>query len=183
MSPPTPRVSTSRNVRPRPRFALTATVLGVSVLGCGESLPTEATVEMPLVASYAPIGHTGTVGRSFGGAMSQELSTTVTGDPDGVGTALVTLNAGLRTVCWSTSASNIALPATASHIHHATAGLSGPIVIGLSPPGADGSASGCREGVDRKLMVDILSNPTEYYVNVHTTEFPAGAIRSQLPNG
>jgi hypothetical protein len=164
----------------RPWLALTV-VLGASVLGCGESMPTEATVELPLFASFAALGHTGTVGRSFGVDLTQELSTTVTGDPDGIGTALVTLNAGLRTVCWSTEASDIALPATASHIHHAAAGLSGPIVIALSPPGVDGSASGCREEVDRDLMVDILSHPSEYYVNVHTSEFPAGAIRSQLP--
>jgi hypothetical protein len=30
------------------------------------------------------------------------------------------------------------------------------------------------------LIADILANPADYYVNVHTKEHPAGAIRSQL---
>jgi hypothetical protein len=174
------RESSPRAARRRLPAALVAAAVIASVLACGETTPTETIVELPLFASAAHLGHTGTAGRSFALDMTQELTTTVTGDPDGVGTALLTLNAGLQTVCWSLTASNIALPATASHIHRAAAGLSGPIVVGLTPPGADGSSSGCAEGVDRDLMVDILSDPSLYYVNVHTTEHPPGAIRAQL---
>jgi hypothetical protein len=142
-------------------------------------MPTATTIELPLVAS-AYKGHTGTVGRSFDKEMSQEVTSTFSGDPDGVGTALITLNAGQRTICWSLTASNIALPATASHIHRAQAGFAGPIVVGLTAPGAGGSSSGCAENVDRDLIVEILSDPSAFYVNVHTTEHPPGAIRAQL---
>jgi hypothetical protein len=120
------------------------------------------------------------VGRSFDKEMSQEVTSTFSGDPDGVGTDLITLNAGKRTICWSLTASNILLPATASHIHQAPAGFAGPIVLGLSAPGPDGSSSGCAEDVDRDLIVEILSDPSAFYVNVHTTEHPPGAIRAQL---
>jgi hypothetical protein len=101
------------------------------------------------------------------------------GDPDGSGTAVLTFNRGLGEVCWFISVSDITLPATAAHIHIAPETDPGPIVVGLSAPGADGIASGCATA-DRDLVKDIAKNPQDYYVNVHTTDFPAGALRSQL---
>jgi 5'-nucleotidase len=102
------------------------------------------------------------------------------GDPDGTGFATVTLNAGLGKVCWNINASDITLPAAAAHIHEGAVGVAGPIVVTLSPPDASGTASGCRSGVDRALIEDITENQQDYYVNVHTSDFPAGAIRGQL---
>ena len=45
---------------------------------------------------------------------------------------------------------------------------------------ADGSSSGCTTSTAATVN-DILANPPGFYVNVHTTEHPAGAIRAQLP--
>jgi hypothetical protein len=100
-------------------------------------------------------------------------------DPDGSGTAAVTLNSGQGVVCFEISASNIALPATGAHIHQGEAGVNGPIVVALTPPDESGTSSGCVDA-DRGLIKDIRKDPTGYYVNVHTTEFPSGAIRGQL---
>jgi len=100
-------------------------------------------------------------------------------DPDGSGTAVVTLNSGQGVVCFEISVSNIALPATGAHIHQGEAGVNGPIVVTLTPPDESGTSSGCVEA-DRGLLKDIRKNPAGYYVNVHTTEFPGGAIRDQL---
>ena len=170
--------STRRSAR-TPFLASASVLLGVvAAIACADELPTETTIAMPIVAQYSE--HTGTNGRSFDLGMSQEVTSTFTGDPDGVGTALITLNAGQRTICWSLTAANIALPATGAHIHYAPEGVAGPIAVPLTPPDAAGTASGCAQGVERDLIVDILSDPTAYYVNVHSTEFKPGAIRSQL---
>jgi CHRD domain len=103
------------------------------------------------------------------------------GDLDGTGSSAITLNVGHATVCWDTTVANITLPATASHIHEAPAGRAGPIVVPLSAPDASGHASGCTTA-DPALIQDIIDHPEEYYVNVHTTDFPAGAVRGQLSN-
>ncbi len=161
------------------RLILAASLtLSPILAGCTREVPTasESTVQLAVVAG-ADHG-----GRPFSESMTQEVTNTpvYAGDPDGAGTALITINVGLGEVCWHTAVSDIALPATASHIHHAAEGIRGDIVIALTAPDVTGEAVGCRSDVDPALLGDILQHPEEYYVNVHTTEFPSGAIRSQL---
>ena len=49
----------------------------------------------------------------------------------------------------------------------------------LVTPDADGNVMGCATA-DRALVKEILQNPAGFYVNVHTSDFPAGAVRGQL---
>jgi CHRD domain len=119
-------------------------------------------------------------GRSFQTSLSGAAEVPGPGDPDGSGSARITLNQGRGTVCWQIEVANITLPATAAHIHSAVAGVAGPIVVPLSAPDASGQSSGCATGVDRALIKAIRKHPSEYYVNVHTSDFPAGAARGQL---
>ena len=161
-----------------PTIMLAATLAAsLLVTACSEETqsPTE-TVRLAVVAN-ADNG-----GRPFLNQMTQEVTTTpvYSGDPDGTGTALITVNRGQRTVCWEMTVANITLPATASHIHKAGVGVRGPIVISLSAPDMTGSASGCSSDVDGDLLRDILENPGSYYVNVHTADYPASAIRAQM---
>lgn len=101
------------------------------------------------------------------------------GDPDGSGTATFTFNRGLEQVCFTLEVQDILLPTIGAHIHVAPPGEPGPIVIPLTAPGADGTSSGC-VSADRELIKAITKDPGSYYVNVHTTDFPAGAVRAQL---
>lgn len=121
-------------------------------------------------------------GSTGGGPLTAELlgeNEVPPADLDGSGIAAVTLNSGRGLVCFQILVSNIALPATGAHIHEGEAGVNGSIVVALTPPDESGTSSGCVEA-DRDLIKDIRKNPAGYYVNVHTTEFPGGAIRGQL---
>ena len=99
------------------------------------------------------------------------------GDSDGAGTATLALNQGQGTISYEITVTNIA-PATAAHIHIAPAGVAGPVVVPLTPP-TSGFSSGT-VNVDPELIKAIRQNPEAYYVNVHTAEYPAGAVRGQL---
>ncbi len=101
------------------------------------------------------------------------------GDDDGSGTATVYLRTDSAEVCVDLSVQNITLPASAAHIHQGTADEAGPPIITLNAPGEDGFSSTCMV-VDETLMQDLVNNPGNYYVNIHTDEFPDGAVRGQL---
>jgi hypothetical protein len=116
-------------------------------------------------------------GRAFGIALTGEAESPA-GDPVGTGTATVRLRAGQGQVCYQLAVSNLPA-AAAAHIHRASAGASGPVVVPLQTPNAAGTSSGCATAA-RALVNAILAGPASYYVNVHTAEFPAGAVRGQL---
>ena len=100
------------------------------------------------------------------------------GDPDGSGTAHLTLNSGQEEICFELSWENIATP-TRAHIHRASAGANGPIVVPFFDFVAPPPSSGC-VAVDRELVKEIRQNPEGFYVNIHNAAFPGGAIRGQL---
>ena len=123
---------------------------------------------------------------SIAAASGRTFTTTLTGaaevppgDPDGTGTATITFMPGAGQVCWEIQVSGITLPATASHIHEAPAGVAGPVVIPLSAPDANGFSSGCAS-VAREQILEIMRDPEGYYVNVHNVDYPSGALRGQL---
>jgi hypothetical protein len=119
-------------------------------------------------------------GRKFTTTLTGAAEAPGPGDPDGSGTASLSLNYGQGEVCFEISVSGIGLPVNAAHIHEALVGEPGPVVVPLfTTPDADGVISGC-VSADREEIKEIIQHPEEYYVNVHNTEFPAGALRGQL---
>jgi hypothetical protein len=118
-------------------------------------------------------------GQPFVTALEGESEVPITGDLDGTGTAVLTLNRGTGEVCWHIAVEDITLPALAAHIHEAPVGVPGDVVVTLGAPDASGVSTGCTTA-DRALVKDIAKNPSEYYVNVHNSDFPGGALRGQL---
>ena len=107
------------------------------------------------------------------------------GDPNGSGEAYVFgIDGDVTTLCYILTVDKIGT-ATAAHIHEGAAGTNGPVVVNLAAP-ADGNAADClTEGetgkfVGDQTVLEILNNPSDYYVNVHSPEYPNGAIRGQL---
>lgn len=98
-------------------------------------------------------------------------------DPDGIGLALVRIDRDYRRLCYVLTVENIATP-TAAHIHQAPAGSNGPVVVDLGVPPL-GLSSRCVR-VSYSLGKAIARHPHRYYVNVHTADYPDGAIRGQL---
>jgi LPXTG-motif cell wall-anchored protein len=101
------------------------------------------------------------------------------GDPDGNGAADVYLGGAPDEVCFALRASNITLPAVAAHIHRGAGSTSGPVVASLPAPGADGVVSGCVKA-DAAVLSAINANPADFYVQIDTADYPAGALRGQL---
>ena len=100
------------------------------------------------------------------------------GDRNGKGSASVTFDG--TQLCWGITVANLSRPVGA-HIHKAKRGKDGAIVVPLEQPadGDPGASSGCTT-VSAALARAIRRSPGSYYVNVHSDQFGAGAIRGQL---
>ncbi|RJL29974.1 CHRD domain-containing protein [Bailinhaonella thermotolerans] len=107
-----------------------------------------------------------------------------TGDPDG--TAFTSVRPWGNCVEYAFRWKNVA-PPTVGHLHRAPAGSNGPVVADLFaaekglPPSING-LSGIVE-VPPALVKRVNANPANYYTNLHTAEFPGGAVRGQLSRG
>ena len=131
-------------------------------------------------------------GRTFDLALSSAEEVPVPND-EATGTAWLQINPGHAEVCFEitwqgvTDAAGAAATVLAAHIHVAPAGEAGPVVVPLfttpqmSDESGDGSAAGCvASGLSAQELAQILAHPSAYYVNVHSSANPPGAIRAQL---
>jgi len=105
------------------------------------------------------------------------------GDLRAIGSATVIMP-DTTTVCWGLTVDNLVSP-TLAHIHKGVAGLNGPPVVTLIAPvppgnGNPGTSSGCVKNVPSAIVAAIRADPTSFYVNVHSKQFPSGAARGQL---
>jgi hypothetical protein len=131
-------------------------------------------------------------GSAFGGDQ-RVLKTDLTGaeeapgpgDANATGDALIKVprvNSNSR-LCFKLNWADVDGTVVAAHIHRGAVGVPGPVVVPLFVDqsfAGTGDSRGCIRGVDGDLVKDIRQNTTNYYVNVHSTVFPPGAVRGQL---
>jgi len=102
------------------------------------------------------------------------------GDVDGFGTALIAIDHHTNTVNYEITFSGLS-SVTAAHIHNAPAGVNGPIKVLFGvPAGSSGSGSFSGSVVDPDAEFITALTAGNFYVNIHSSEFPGGALRGQL---
>lgn len=83
-------------------------------------------------------------------------------------------------LCYTLTARNLSVPATAAHIHLAPRNVAGPVVVPLTVGSGTSWAVDTCTTADPAVLAAIEAGPRSYYVNVHTPTFPGGEIRGQL---
>ena len=148
----------------------------IAVAGCGSSSSSSSSTSASTPAS------TGTTTNPAGAKVKKALSKTYAlkmtgaaetpaGAPGGTANALVTLSTKTGKVCWT-------FKPTFAHIHLGAARTAGNIVVPLST-GATFMTKGCVPA-RATLISAIATNPHGYYVNIHSKQYPGGAVRAQL---
>jgi hypothetical protein len=95
----------------------------------------------------------------------------------GTGSATVTLKPGTGRVCFDITLKNVGT-AQMGHIHKGGASTAGPVSITLFTSPTK-HPKGCVSAPKAAIRA-VAKHPGRYYVNVHTSAYPAGAARGQL---
>ena len=146
-------------------------VLVLAVTGCGSS------------SSSASSSHAGSsAAKAVGPLRIYRVALTGTaetspGAPSGTGAAVIAFH-GSSVVCGRFAHLHGFTNATVAHIDIGVRGKSGNSVVALST-GPRLHHQGCVP-VSAKLVKTIEDHPREYYVNIHSTTYPGGAVRGQL---
>jgi hypothetical protein len=99
------------------------------------------------------------------------------GAPHGQGVAIIALHGASR-LCFRFAHLHGFVDATFATIQSGTAGHAGPVIVALSS-GPKLHHRGCR-AISPTVGQALAKGPSAYYVNVHSREYPAGAVRAQL---
>jgi hypothetical protein len=103
------------------------------------------------------------------------------GDPDATGFALLQLHRDGR-LCYVIRVRDVNGTVDAAHLHAGRPGTNGPVSAALTAPTWFGSVATCTR-LGGKLARRLRDDPGRYYINVHSTAYPDGAVRGQLHGG
>lgn len=146
-----------------------------------------------VVSSLGDTAFAGHTNKLISANLQGKQETPKKGDPDGKGSITIFgIDGDPKTLCYVLRVSKIKLVETgmAAHIHLGAKGKNGPVVVNLAGP-FDGDAADCltqgetlasgAKAFPAKTKVsDILKSPGTFYVNVHSPQYPDGALRGQL---
>lgn len=130
----------------------------------------------PMAAAAAPADSGKAPKKGMFMATLAGANETAPGDPDGSGKFHANADAESGEFCFSLSVSGIG-DVTGAHVHEGEAGKDGKVLLTVYE--TDAGEEECL-APDPELLGKMLAKPEKYYVNVHTAEFPKGAIRAQL---
>ena len=159
-------------------------ILGFVAAGCGSDPVTSPSPSSTakFTATLLPASEVPPViGTEAGGSANATFTFNLTKDSSG------TITAATMDVTVSASGFPAGTALTASHIHPGASGTNGGILVSLGLSAgevtfANGSGSFTKQGVT--LTVDeansILSNPSGFYLNIHTAANSGGVARGQL---
>ena len=140
-----------------------------------------------LIAGTSVLGACATVEEGIAEKTTTTYNATLTGaqeigggDVDGAGRAEISISDNFGQICYDLNDIKGIGQITAAHIHRGASGVNGPVVFTLKPAN-EGGYKGCTGGAEW-TQDRIENNPQAFYVNVHTAEYPNGAIRGQLHN-
>ena len=114
-----------------------------------------------------------------------------TGSP-GTGMATFTYSSAAQDLTYSVAFQNLVAPAVMAHIHLAPPGVPGPIIFPLTNEGPPSATSGTFGGILTAADLTPAGSITTFaeaiaaleagdtYINIHSTQFPAGEIRGQI---
>jgi hypothetical protein len=156
-------------------LGLAALVLGVAACGGSNSSSSTRATSTPRATALSAATSAGRIliyrAKLTGGAE------TPPGAPQGIGDAIIAFH-GSSVVCWRFAHLHGFTNPTFAHIHIGAKGRSGNIVVPLST-GPRLHHQGCAT-VSGNVVRSIERSPQAYYVNIHSAQYPSGAVRAQL---
>lgn len=141
----------------------TAAIGALALAGC--ATVNEAAVQALGETQYATLSARSLVGMSGAGT--------------GMANAQISISREADQVCYDLRDEQNLGNVTAFMLHRGSAGANGPMLINF-PKSEDGEWKGCSSASSEVLENAIDRSPEQYYVMVHTTQYPNGAIRGQL---
>lgn len=121
-------------------------------------------------------------GQTLGAVLTPSQETPAPTTIAGFGNATVTFDSTRQNITVTITVSNLGSPINNFHIHEGAPGVQGPVIInliGLGGTFVNGTMTGTFP-VAADVAGRMVLNPNNFYVNVHTAQFPIGAIRGQL---
>jgi hypothetical protein len=134
------------------------------------------------VLAIPAVSHAGRNTTEVDAKMTGKAEVPGPGSKKGKGDIQIFLKPTQKKVCFNLDVKNLDT-ITDGHIHKGAEGVAGPVKVPLfvgQNLAGTGAYNGCVKDVKKKLIKKIIAHPEKFYANVHTIDFPDGAIRGQL---